>query len=203
VAKPAAIDTLPEDVRLELAAGLKGSGWGDIDGWTEWLASKGFVISRAAVGRFNRRTKMRFQEAWAEAEQAAAMARVMVANKEDDGAILKANELLASDGLLRVQLALREVEALVQELQESEEEGAKADAAGLTLKLALVQGKIMKGVADLNNAGIKRAEYQAKLQAKMDETFKALESAAESGAGPRKLDADTLRIVRQEIYGLV
>jgi hypothetical protein len=190
MAKPAAIDTLPEDVRLELAAGLKGSGWGDIDGWTAWLAERGFQISRSAVGRFNSKTRRRFEEAWQEAEQTSALAAVLVANKQDDGAILKANEMLASDGLLRVQLALREVETLIGDLQGSENPDDQADAAGLIMKLAQVQAKIMKGVADLNLAGIKRADWQAALSEKARQADTAAEAAAKkAGVSPEGIAA--------------
>jgi hypothetical protein len=188
--KVAVIDTLPEAVRLELAAGLKGSGWGDIDGWTAWLTERGYEISRAAVGRFNAKTKQRFQQAWQDAEQTSALAAVLVANKQDDGAILKANEMLASDGLLRVQLALREVENLVDDLRDTDDPDSKADAAGLVMKLAMVHSKIVKGVADLNLAGIKRADWQAALNEKLKQADTAAETAAKkAGVSPEGIAA--------------
>jgi hypothetical protein len=182
--KVAVIDTLPEAVRLELAAGLKGSGWGDIDGWTAWLAERGFEISRAAVGRFNAKTKQRFQQAWQDAEQTSALAKILVANKQDDaGAVMQANELLASDGLLRVQLALRE---LAEDIETME----SIDAAGLTLELAKVQARIMKGVSDLNLAGIKRADWQAALNEKLKQADTAAETAAKkAGVSPEGIAA--------------
>jgi hypothetical protein len=198
MARVNSIDLLPEDVRAELAAGLKSSGWGNIDRWTEWLTERGYEISRTTVGNFNKVSKERFKQAWADAEQTAAMAKLLVANKESDGgATLAANEILASDGLLRMQLMLRDLEALADGMESAE------DATGLKIELAKLQGRFSRSVADLNKAGIARAKWQEEVNKKIEATMARLESQAAGGAGAGKLDADTLAAVRREIYGLV
>lgn len=183
---------------MELAIGLKTSAWGDIDRWTQWLTEKGYEISRTAVGRYNQRAKQRFERAWEEAEQTAAMAKILVANNQDDGgAVLKANELLASDGLLRMQTALRELEEQIEDMETAEE------AQGLTITLAETQAKMVRAVAELNKAGIQRAKWQEQIRAKLDKTMAGLEAQTAEGAGDGKLDADTLAAVRREVYGLI
>jgi hypothetical protein len=193
--KVSSIDLLPEDIRMELATGLKGSGWGDIDGWTAWLAEHGFEIGRSTVGRFNTRTKRKFQEAWQDAEQTAAMAKILVAEKTDNAAMLHANEILASDGLLRFQIALREIEALAEQAETAE------DQAALVFQIGKAHSSITRAVADLNRAGIVRAKWQTDMRAKLDSTIAGM--AARGGDGPLRLDSDTLEAVRREVYGLI
>lgn len=193
MAKVSTIDILPEEIRVELAAGLKGSGWGDIDGWHAWLTERGYEISRAAVGRFNQKTKARFQKAWAEAEQTAAMARLMVANQTDDGgAVLRANELLASDGLLRMQTALRELEEDLDDIEDPEA------AADLKLKMAKAMAAMAKGVADLNKAGIVRAKYQAEVDAKLQSAAQKSEAIAKKAG----LSDDDWAAIRANFLGV-
>lgn len=193
--KRSAIEALPEALRIELAQGLKGSGWGDIDGWTAWLAEQGYEISRSAVGRFNAKNKKRFEEAWADAEQTAALAKILVANNDDNSAMLRANEILAGDGLMRIQLSLRDLESSIEEMENPE------DAASFKLQLAKAQTGVMRGVADLNRAGIARAKWEAEIKAKIDKSMAALES--QTGGGPGKLDAQTLQAVREQVYGII
>lgn len=191
----AAIETLPEIIKLELAAGLKGSGWGDVDGWTAWLAERlaqaglEMTISRSAVGRFSQKTKAKFEQAWQDAEQTAAMAAVLVANKTDNAAVMQANELLAADGLLRVQLALRDLEDSMESMDE-------ADRAGLVLELGKVQARIMKGVADINKAGIERQQWQEKMR--LEERLRAAETAAET-AKAAGASSDTVARIREAL----
>lgn len=186
------IEKLPEALRMELAINLKAAGWADYDNWWEWLtarlAEEGLEVSvsRSALGRWGRKKKLRFEQAMAAAEETDALAKVLVANKTDDGAVLKANELLASNALLEIQLALAEVREDLEDMEKG------ADATALTLELAKVQAKIMKGVADLNAAGIKRADWQAKLDEKLKAASETAQAAAKA-AGASDATIDRIR----------
>ena len=187
------IDQLPEDIRIELATGLKGSGWGDIDGWTAWLAERGYQISRAAVGRFSKKNKERFESAWADAEQTSALAKILVANKQDDaGAMLQANEMLAADGLMRMQMAMRDLEQIADTMEDDEA------ATGLKLALVKANSGILRGVADLNRAGIARAKWQTEINAKLQKAATASEQIAKKAG----LSDEDWALIRAKFLGV-
>lgn len=191
----AAIEQLPENLRMELAVGLKADGWARIDEWTKWLEEQGYTISRSAVGRFNQKARKRFENAMADAEQTAALARIMVANQSDDGgAVLRANELLAADGLLRTFTALRELEEEVSDMMDAEDE-EKADAAkGLTLKLAETHAKLVRASSELTKAGVQRDKWAREIRAQ--ERIKAIEEAAKA-AGEAGASGATIERIRE------
>lgn len=50
--RPAAIDTVPEELREELHARLVGSGWSSYREHAEWLHERGYAIGRMSVWRY-------------------------------------------------------------------------------------------------------------------------------------------------------
>lgn len=58
--------------------------------------------------------------------------------------------------------------------------------------------QVTRAFADVGRLTITNQKWQAESQAKLA----ALEAESKTGSG-RKIDADTLRIVREEIYGIV
>jgi hypothetical protein len=62
--------------------------------------------------------------------------------------------------------------------------------------------KATKAQADIGRMTIAAEKWQAEMAAKVDAKMASLEAEAKSGTG-RSFDAETLRIVREEIYGIV
>ena len=67
---PSKIDQLPEDVRSELDALIIDNGFGGYVGLSEWLAAKGFEISKTTVGAYGQKLERRLAAVRASTEAA-------------------------------------------------------------------------------------------------------------------------------------
>ena len=86
---------------------------------------------------------------------------------------------------------------LLLNLQEAEDESDPIARVELMAKAA-------RGMADLSRASIAQKKWQSSIKEKLEAKLTGLEAEATGERpGARKLDAETLRIVRQEVYGLV
>jgi hypothetical protein len=86
---------------------------------------------------------------------------------------------------------------LLLNLQEAEEESDPIERVEVMAKAA-------RGMADLSRASIAQKKWQSAVREKLESKLAGLEAEAAGGKpGARRLDAETLRIVRQEVYGLV
>lgn len=176
---------LPNAVRDELNARLVGSGFGGYVQLKEWLEGQGYSLSIGSLHRYGSTLQADFETAMDDVRRTQELARALVANQQEDrGELMEAAEKIAQDGLIRLQLALRQLD-----------DDPEA--------MARLLPRITRAIADLNRAGISRNKWQDELRGKLDGKFKRLESEAESSSGPRRLDAETLRVVRQEIYGIM
>lgn len=177
--------TLPTELRDELNARLVGSGFSNYQGLQQWLEGQGYEFSIGGLHRYGSKLETDFNSAMADVQRTQQLAKMLVAgNDEDRGELMEASEKIAQDGLIRLQLALRE---------------AEADP----LETANVLPKITRAIADLSRAGISRNKWQQDTREKIQSKMNRLESEAGSTASRRKIDPETLRIVRQEIYGII
>jgi hypothetical protein len=63
--------------------------------------------------------------------------------------------------------------------------------------------KIATAVSAMNRSSVTTKKYAAEVREKLEAKFKALEAESSSGQSKRSIDPETLRIIRQEVYGLV
>ncbi len=180
MAARSSVELLPEDVRHALERRLAESGFSNYSELTEWLKSQGFEISRSAVHRFGQKVERRFASIKASTEAARLIA---------DGA--------ADEGDTRSEALM----AMVQtELFDALIEIGDMDDLSAVERFGMV-AKSAKNIATLTNASTRLKKFQADLKDKMDKKFAELES--ESSKQGSTLDAETLRRIRQEVYGVM
>lgn len=174
-----AIDLLPEAERNEIDSLLIGHGFGSYAAISELLAGKGLQISRSALQRYGSSFQKRCELIQQVTRQAEA---IVAASGSDDANVL-------NDALIR--LVQERVFSLLMDLEAAEEEISPAAIAKLT-----------SAVANLSRASVQQKEWQSKLRDKIEATLKNLEQGAvgkDKGGG---IDANTLKRVREEVYGL-
>lgn len=173
------IKDLPGEVVDDLNARLIERGFSGYDELAGWLRDLGYNISKSAVHRHGSALEAEFEEAMADARRTRALARAAREEGDDDNALMSAASGILQDSLLRVSLKIK---------------SGDEDAAGEAKALSLVS----RAFSDVGRLDIARQRWMAETRARLDK----LEEEANSGAGGRRIDAETLRIVRQEIYGI-
>lgn len=179
MARASKVKQLPADVLDDLNSRLVGQGFSGYDALVDWLQAKGFDISRSALHRHGSALEAEFEEAMADARRTRALARAArESGGDEDGSLMSAAASILQDNLLRVSLAVK---------RDSEDDPA---AAAKTLSL------ISRAFADVGRMDIANQKWMAETRAKL-----ALMEAEAGSSSGRRLDAETLRIVREEIYG--
>lgn len=92
---------LPEDIRRELEQKLIGGGFADYIGLSEWLADKGFEISKSALQRYGKPFEDRMQALSVATSQAKA---IVEGTPDDEGAMAEALMRLMQEKLFDVLL---------------------------------------------------------------------------------------------------
>lgn len=174
----AKVTSLPSEVLEELNSRLVRGGFQDYAGLSDWLAECGYKISKSALHTHGQGLEEEFNEAMADARRSRALAQASREAGGDDGALMAAASEVLQDQLLRISVALRRAEL----------EPAEA---------ARTLSQVGRAFADIGRMTISHQKWQAEGQAKLA----ALEAESNSGGG-RRIDAETLRIVREEIYGI-
>ena len=175
-----AVAQLPEPVRAELNARLAASGFSGYEGLAAWLTEQGFEIGKSSIHRYGQALERKLAAIKA-STQAAQMIAEAAPDDEDSrsAAVISLVQTDLFDALLA--------------LQESEE----ADP-GQRVKLL---ASAAKSIADVARASISNKRYASEVRGKLDTAMKALE--AQAAHGKAGLDPETLRRVREEIYGIV
>lgn len=181
MARRAAVDKLPKDVRDELTAELVGRGFSDYTALAEWLAEKGHAISRSALQRFGADLEAEFEEATQDARRSIELARAMRANgnSDNDGALLDASSSILQDQLLRISLALRTVDVDPQE----------------AVKLV---SQASRALADLGRMTVTNKKWQAEVQENAANAADAVEKIAKRGG----LSPTAVKEIRSKILGI-
>lgn len=184
MAKRGKIESLPADLRRWLERALTESGFSGYAELEDLLKAKGYVISKSAIHRYGQKIERRFAAIKASTEAA----RLLTEGAADD-----------QDARSEAVIALVQTEMFesIVDLQE-----AGADEISATDRVGLLS-KAAKNIATLARASVTVKKFQAdvreKIAAKMDE----LEAKAGQSGGKGGFDIETLRRVRQEIYGLI
>ena len=169
MARRSAVNKLPPEIRDELSALFIQNAFGGYTALSEWLAEKGYAISRSALHRFGSDLEEEFDEAMQDARRSIELAKAMRAsgNADDNGSLLDAASTMLQDQLLRISRALRKVES------------DPAEAVKLLSTAA-------RALADLGRLKVSYEKWQREEGEKIraDERAKAVGAAKAAGASP-------------------
>ncbi|ECO4186712.1 DUF3486 family protein [Salmonella enterica] len=182
MARRSTIDKLPEEVRRWLERALTESGFSGYAELEALMRDKGYLISKSAIHRYGQKIERRFG-----AIRAATEAARMLTEGAADDQDARSEAVIA---LIQTEL----FESIVQ-LQEAEDEEIDPQ-----VRVALLS-KVAKNVATLSRASVNLKKFQQDLREKIAAKMDALEAESKSGSG--RIDAETLKRVREEIYGIV
>jgi hypothetical protein len=180
--KRAAIELLPEDARQKINQLLINSNFAGYDELADQinrsLDSYGLEIqiSRSAIHRYGKDFQQRCEALRIATEQA----KAIVQNAPDEAGDM-------GEALMR--LTQEQVFTLLVDLQGDITPGDLS--------------KIATAVSAMNRSSVTTKKYAAEVREKLEAKFKALEAESSSGQSKRSIDPETLRIIRQEVYGLV
>ena len=183
MARRSSVETLPEEVRRWLGQALQENNFSGYQALEAALRERGYVISKSAIHRFGQKIERRFAAIKASTEAA----RLLTEGAADD------QDARSEAVIALVQTEL--FEAIIN-LQEADDEDV--DAGGRITLLS----KAAKNIATLARASVTVKKFRAEVKAQLEAKLNALEVESRSGSG-RRFDAETLRIVREEIYGIV
>ncbi|ECA8970975.1 DUF3486 family protein [Salmonella enterica subsp. enterica serovar Omuna] len=182
MARRSTIDKLPEDVRRWLERALTEAGFSGYAELEALMRDKGYLISKSAIHRYGQKIERRFGAIRAATEAA----RMLTEGAADD-----------QDARSEAVIALIQTELFESIVQLQEAEDGEIDPQD---RVALLS-KVAKNVATLSRASVNLKKFQQELREKIAAKMDALEAESKSGSG--RIDADTLRRVREEIYGIV
>lgn len=185
MAPRAKIEGLPEDVRRWLERALTDGNFSGYEALEAMLKGKGYAISKSAIHRYGQKIERRFAAIKASTEAA----RLLTEGAADD-------QDARSEAL--VALVQTEMFDSIVSLQEV------ADEETDPLERMNVISKVAKNIATLTRASVSLKKFQADVREKIAAKFAALEEKATADQGKKgAFDLDTLRKVREEIYGIV
>ena len=184
MAKRSKIDALPADVRRWLERALTEKGFAGYEELEGLLREQGYLISKSAIHRFGQKMERRFAAIKASTEAA----RMLTEGAADD------QDARSEAVIALVQTELFETILNLQEAQDDENDPAErvrllSDAA--------------RNIATLTRASVTLKKFQTEVREKIATKMDELEAQANSAKGKAGFDLETLRRVRQEIYGLV
>lgn len=186
MAQRSQISQLPPEVRSSLDQRLIGSGFSGYRELSEWLNEQGWSLSKSALHRYGKSFEDRLGALKLTHDFAIAYKQAL---PDDQGARAEVLTDLAQDTLFNLMLQLQQK---AQDLEHAEEDG---DLMGLSNVLS----KVTRAISDVNRSGITVKKYASEVKEKLEAKFQNLEGQTGKGG----LDAETLRKVREEIYGLV
>ncbi|MDR2837746.1 MAG: DUF3486 family protein [Azonexus sp.] len=179
--RESSVGNLPEAVRVELRQRLIDNGFTDYQGLADWLAERGFEISKSSVHRFGSKIERRLAAIKASTEAA----RLVTEAAGDD-----------QDARSEAVIALVQTEMFdsIVAIQEADELDDPAE------RLALMSSAA-KNIATLARASIAQKKFRLDLQARIKARLDDLETEARSGKSG--LDLLTLQRISGEVYGLL
>ncbi len=170
------ITALPDDVRRFLERALTEQGFSGYEALEALMRDKGYALSKSAIHRYGQKIERRMAAIKASTEAAKIITE---AAGDDQDARSEAVIALVQTEMFDSIIAIQEA---------GDEELTPSDRLGLMSKAA-------KNVATLVRASIAHKQYKATVVKRLQEM------EADARTGKRALDPETLRIVREEIYG--
>lgn len=184
MAKRSKIDGLPEGVRRWLERALTEKGFAGYEELEVLMRDKGYAISKSAIHRYGQKIERRFAAIKASTEAA----RLLTEGAADD------QDTRSEAVIALVQTEM--FEAILNMQEASEDEIPAADRIGMLSAAA-------KNIATLARASVTLKKFQSEVREKIAAKMDELEAQANGSKGKAGFDIETLRRVRQEIYGLV
>ena len=170
------ITRLPESVRRWLERALCDSGFSGYELLEALMRDKGYVVSKSAIHRYGQKIERRMASIKASTEAA----KLIVEAAGDD------QDARSESVIAMVQSDIFDTILSIQEA--SDEDLPPSERLNLMSKAA-------KNVATLTRASIAQKQFKAQVLKRLQEM------EADARTGKRMLDPETLRIVREEIYG--
>lgn len=170
------ITALPEEVRRWLERALCEQGFAGYEALEAMMRDKGYALSKSAIHRYGQKIERRMASIMASTEAAK---RIVEVAGDDQDARSESVIALIQDDIFNSIIAI----------QEAEDEDLTPSA-----RLDLMS-KAARNIASLTGASIRQKQFKATVLKRLQE----MESDARTGK--RALDAETLRMVREEIYG--
>lgn len=175
------IKQLPKAVLAWLEKTLEEGNFSGYEQLAAELKARGYDISKSAIHRYGHGVI----EARIAAVRASTDAARMIADAAPDDSDQRSAAV--------VSMVQSELFAILLTLQEAE--GAKPEDR---LKL---MSRAASSIAELSRASVNLKKFQSDVQAKIAAKMNAMEGEAKSGKG--RFDLETLRRVREELYGIV
>lgn len=169
------IISLPDEVRAELDNRLITTGFSGYSALESWLADLGYEISRSAVHRYAQGFESKVAAIKVATEQAKAIATAV---GDDEGAM---NEAL-------IRLVQQQAFDVLVNMQTEDPE--------LYAKMFPKMGVM---VARLSRAAVGQKKWQAEARQKANRAVENIEQKARK----KSLDPETLKLIKEEIYGIV
>lgn len=169
------ITKLPDGVKRELDKRLITGSFSDYRALSEWLRDQGFEISHAAIHRYGQAFEDRLAAIKIASEQARAVSEAV-----------GDNEGVMSDAL--ISLVQEKAFDVLVNLQTED-----------PVAFAKIFPKMGIMVAKLSKASVDQKRWMAEVKKKAEKAVENIEEKLKS----QKLDPEALRVVREEIYGIV
>jgi Protein of unknown function (DUF3486) len=173
------VSLLPEEIRAWLNEELVRSGFAGYEDLADQLLAKGYEISKSALHRYGQKYEEQLFALREAVEQARGILEVC---GDDEGSLAEAVTMLLYNKSF-------------QALQKIDVETLELSASSITFLGSMI--------ANLNKSSIALKKYRTEVRRKIDDRLKVLEAEAANSEGndvqPR---LDTLRRVREEVYGL-
>ena len=164
---------LPEEIKAELDRRLISGGFANYTALAEWLREQGVEISRTAVHNYGQAFEEKCEAIKIATEQAKAIVGVV---GDDEGNM---NEAL-----------IRLIQQLSFDILVKSQDG---DLGDILPKMGVM-------VAKLSKASVDQKKWQRDMKEKAVQAVKNIETKA---SGKKSLDAETMKIIKEEIYGIV
>lgn len=175
MARRSKIDGLPPQLKSELERLLADRTHGGYEALAAWLKEQGFDVSKSAVHRYDQRVQAVMSRIKASTEAARLLAQAAPDEADEHSAAV----------LRMVQSAL--FDAMTRVAEASEE----ADPA----EQVKVLSQAARAIAEASRASIGQKKWAEEVKTKLD----AIER--EAGRVGKTLDAETLRVVKEGLYG--
>lgn len=171
------VDLLPQEVRAELDSRLIQNGFGDYLALVEWLQEQGYEISKSSLHRYGQRF-----------EDKVAALRVATQQAQEMRVLLKDDEAAVSE------MSLQMVQGLLFNLMI--DRGEDLEPQEMTA--------IARAITEASRGTMAVKKYQEKLHQQLAAKFAELEKESQdNGLAGGKLDPETLKYIRESIYGLI
>ena len=174
--RASSITALPEDVRRWLERALCEQGFAGYEALEALMRDKGYTVSKSSIHRYGQKIERRMASIKASTEAAK-----MIVDAAGDDQDARSESVIA--------LVQSEIFDTIVSIQEAGDDDFPPSA-----RLDLMS-KAAKNIATLTRASIAQKQFKTTVLKRLQEM------EADARSGKRTLDPETLRMVREEIYG--